>query len=189
MLSDFLRLIKGFILFIGPTEAGKTSILRRLVTGSFVEMEPTLGFQEERIKKVRIIEIGGHSNFRKYWKAAFDQQPLVFFVIDMTKDSDYREYQHFIEEYSSDYPSIVENTTLIGNKRDLAQAIPDNLHEAKSFISSSAKNGEGMLDILEVIASYKKEVDAKSRLLSAEQEDRGEEEKAESLLKEFQGKF
>ena len=72
MLSDFLRLIKGFILFIGPSEAGKTSILRRLVTGEFHDPQPTLGFREENVAKVRIIEIGGQPGFRKYWEIALE---------------------------------------------------------------------------------------------------------------------
>ncbi|MHA1332040.1 MAG: ADP-ribosylation factor-like protein, partial [Candidatus Hodarchaeales archaeon] len=80
---------KGFILFIGPKGAGKTSILRRLVTGAFEEPEPTMGFREENIAKVRVIEIGGHENFRKYWKEAIDQNPVrIFFVIDISKEED-----------------------------------------------------------------------------------------------------
>ncbi|MHA2075446.1 MAG: ADP-ribosylation factor-like protein, partial [Candidatus Hodarchaeales archaeon] len=67
MLSDFLRIIKGFILFIGPTQAGKTSILRRLVTGKFEDHQPTLGFREENIAKVHVIEIGGQLEFKKHW--------------------------------------------------------------------------------------------------------------------------
>ncbi|MHA1945494.1 MAG: ADP-ribosylation factor-like protein [Candidatus Hodarchaeales archaeon] len=189
MLSDFLRLIKSFILVIGPTEAGKTSILRRLITGSFVEQEPTLGFREERIKKVRIIEIGGHHNFRKYWKDALDQNPLIFFVIDITKETDYNDYQQFIKDYGNDYPFINRNTTLIGNKLDLVSIIPDRFAKLESFIPSSAKNGEGMLDILEIISSHKDIVNSKTNSVQVERDDKREKEEAESLLKEFQGKF
>ena len=68
MLSDFLRLIKGFVLFIGPGAAGKTSILRRLVTGKFEMQDPTLGFFEENVAKVKILEIGGQKSIREYWQ-------------------------------------------------------------------------------------------------------------------------
>ena len=87
MLSDFLRMIKGFVLFIGPSAAGKTSILRRLVTGEFHDQGPTLGFSQENIAKVRVIEIGGQASLREYWKVALDQKPVkVFFIIDDSKD-------------------------------------------------------------------------------------------------------
>ncbi|UCG90231.1 MAG: hypothetical protein JSU57_00455, partial [Candidatus Heimdallarchaeota archaeon] len=129
MLSDFLRLIKGFVLFIGPSAAGKTSILRRLVTGQFEHQEPTLGFSEETVAKVRIIEIGGQASFRHYWKDAIDQNPVnIFFVIDVTKEQDYSEYMDFIKEYGNNYPQISQKTILTANKIDLAKTIPTHLN-------------------------------------------------------------
>ncbi|MFX0123893.1 MAG: ADP-ribosylation factor-like protein [Candidatus Hodarchaeota archaeon] len=104
MLSDFLRLIKGFILFIGPSQAGKTSILRRLVTGEFYDPQPTLGFREENVAKVRVIEIGGQPSFRKYWRVALEQNPVrVFFVVDVTKENDFNEYRYLRKTYPEYY--------------------------------------------------------------------------------------
>ncbi|UCE14455.1 MAG: hypothetical protein JSV04_04575 [Candidatus Heimdallarchaeota archaeon] len=154
MLSDFLRLIKGFVLVIGPREAGKTSILRRLVTGKFEEQEPTIGFREEQIKRLRILEIGGHHNFKDYWKVALERDPLhTFYVIDVTHETEFNEYLQFLNENQDS----AEKTTLIANKTDLTAEVPLHLHEMKSVIYSSAKNGEGMFDILESIARLQKE--------------------------------
>ncbi|MFX1283611.1 MAG: ADP-ribosylation factor-like protein [Promethearchaeota archaeon] len=159
MLIDFLRLIKGFILVIGPKEAGKTSILRRLVTGTFEEHKPTLGFHEEKIARMRIIEIGGHQNFKDYWKIALEQSPVhIFYVIDITKKSEFTDYRQFLDDFNHSYPQLTEKTTLIANKIDLTIKIPEHFKEIKSIILSSAKNGEGMFDILETIAKYKDSV-------------------------------
>ncbi len=195
MLSDFLRLIKGFVLFIGPSAAGKTSILRRLVTGKFEHQKPTLGFSEENVAKVRIIEIGGQASFRHYWKDAINQNPVnIFFVIDVTKEQDYREYEDFIKDYQDNYPQISKKAVLTANKIDLAKTIPTYLSNVTIPIQCSAKTGEGMLDILEMIASHRNEAEAviqpqRIDQSNGEQTINNEEEKAESILREFQGKF
>lgn len=194
MLSDFLRLIKGFILFIGPSEAGKTSILRRLVTGEFHDPQPTLGFREENVAKVRVIEIGGQASFRKYWRVALEQNPVrIFFVIDVTIENDYNEYESFREAYP-EYSSL---SLLTINKIDLISTNPDYLSDiSNGHIFCSAKTAEGMLDILEAIASLRKEAEAEA--LSSRWDERiskenitnsNENENINSIIKEFKGKF
>ena len=194
MLSDFLRLIRGFVLFIGPSEAGKTSILRRLVTGEFHDPQPTLGFREENVAKVRVIEIGGQEGFRKYWEVALEQNPVrIFFVIDVTKEKDLNEFISYREAY----PEYSENTMLAINKIDLISTNPDYLSEISApSIYCSAKTGEGMLDILEAIASFKKEAEVELPLnqpskSTDSESDANTDEKItiNSIIKEFNGKF
>jgi GTPase SAR1 family protein len=197
MLSDFLRMIKGFVLFIGPSAAGKTSILRRLVTGKFEEQEPTFGFWEENISKIRIIEIGGQASLREYWQVALEQQPIrIFFVIDVTIESDYSDYKNFLTENSEKYSHLTDITTLIVNKIDLHNSFVE-FEENGYIIKCSAKTGEGMLDILEMISSLEINIDSstptqveqKSDMKKGTTKKIRDEQKAESLLKEFQGKF
>ena len=190
MLSDFLRLIKGFILFIGPSEAGKTSILRRLVTGNFDDQSPTLGFREENIAKVRVIEIGGQESFREHWKTAINQKPArIFYVIDISKSSDFHEYQRFMQEY----PYAMEKTILAANKADLITTSSKQILEIESAIICSAKTNDGMLEILEEIARMKNKAEFKgrpgqlsTRNVSSNQDD---PEEIESILSEFKDKF
>jgi GTPase SAR1 family protein len=189
MLSDFLRLIKGFILFIGPTEAGKTSILRRLVTGEFSDHSPTLGFREEQIAKVRVIEIGGQERFRSLWNDALENNPVhTFFVIDITKDEDWEEFRKYRKRQSQ--------FTLIANKNDLLKASLERYPEFNTALISSAKTGEGMLSILESIASLRPNAEvpsvSTSSIVSTEHESissENEKDLAESILKEYQDKF
>ncbi len=189
MLSEFLRLIRGFILFIGPTEAGKTSILRRLVTGEFSDHSPTLGFREEQIAKVRVIEIGGQEGFRSLWNDALESNPVhTFFVIDITRDDNWEEFRKYRKRLSQ--------FTLIANKNDLNKKSLDRLPEFDSALISSAKTGEGMLSILESIASLRTDAEVPSAptssIVSKEHKSsssENEKDLAESILKEYQDKF
>jgi len=190
MLSDFLRLIKGFILFIGPSEAGKTSILRRLVTGNFMDQTPTLGFREENIAKVRVIEIGGQESFREHWKTAINQNPArIFFVIDISKESDFKEYQNFVQEY----PNADRYTILAANKADLVTTTSRQISDIESAIVCSAKTNDGMLEILEEIASMRNEAEFKGRSKQITQRNaasnQDDPDEVESILSEFKGKF
>jgi GTPase SAR1 family protein len=196
MLSDFLQLISGFVLFIGPSYAGKTSILRRLTTGKFKDHEPTFGFQEENIAKIKVLEIGGQVKLKKYWKTALDQNPVhIFFVIDVTKESDYKEYCDFLDQYHEQYPIIIQKAILTVNKIDLVLNVPEHFKEGKSLITCSAKTGDGILDILEAISSLKENIhhpqypELKSTSKEGQISSEKEEDEVESILKEFNGKF
>ncbi len=194
MISDFLRLLRGFILFIGPSEAGKTSILRRLLKGTFEEQEPTLGFLEEYIANVKIIEIGGQETYRHYWETALEQDPAhVFFIIDVTKKNDFEEYNELIERSKTQYPHLSKKITLVGNKIDLIANIPSYITGLEFTILCSAKEGEGMLDILEEIASLRSIAESAILLNDKTDPDKNsyekEKEKVEEILKNFKGKL
>jgi len=195
MLSEFLRMIKGFLLVIGPTKAGKTSILRRLVTGKFTDQEPTLGFREETIAKVRIIEIGGQRDFKKYWTEALNQDPVhVFFVIDVTNKQDFEDYKIFIAENQTIFLPNSERITLIINKMDLVSSVPTNISQKNGFIECSAKTGEGLLDILEQISKFKDvaegkiDIDPKNNI-DDQFSEKKDNEYARAVLKKYEGKF
>ncbi|MHA1990409.1 MAG: ADP-ribosylation factor-like protein [Candidatus Hodarchaeales archaeon] len=194
MFSDFIRLIKGFILFIGPKEAGKTSILRHLVTGEFEETQPTLGFLEEHIAKVRVIEIGGHENYQEHWKTAIKQNPdHIFYTIDITQQSEYEDYTKFVKSIDSSLKTK-SKITLLGNKFDLVDQVPEYLSNFNSKIMCSAKDGTAMMDILEEIIKYKT-IKTRHKILKQEltkDSHRSEEEtekKVKSILEEFKDKF
>ena len=193
MLANFLRLIHGFILVIGPKAAGKTSILRRLVTDKFEDPEPTLGYAEEYITKIRVIEIGGQANFQEYWPIALAQNPVhIFFVIDITQENDFDQYLAYLEQNASILKKLNQKTTLCANKNDLVEELPSYFQPKNSHIICSAKDGEGMLDILEAIGHFKDkaEVDLASSLPQTDKkEEKLEDEKVQSLVDKYDGKF
>jgi hypothetical protein len=84
---------------------------------------------------------------------------------------------------------------LITNKIDLMDSIPNYLNTDNFYIRSSAKTGEGMLDILEILAnlegqSIPVEQNESVKPVNKEQNNnQADDQKAESLIDEFQGKF
>ncbi|MFW9992463.1 MAG: ADP-ribosylation factor-like protein [Candidatus Odinarchaeota archaeon] len=198
MLSDFLRFIKRFILVIGPKNAGKTSILTRLTTGEFNPTEPTLGYSEEQVAKVRVIEIGGQESYREYWEIAVQQDPArIFFVVDITREDEFNEFIAFCEFIESSYPNLAKKTILIANKSDLVAEIPDYISNIEQHAVCSAKNGRGMLDILEAIAGLQQEAGVADEKSPSEEskhdesfkDEEQEEKEIKTILDEFRNKF
>ncbi|MFW9854944.1 MAG: Rab family GTPase [Candidatus Thorarchaeota archaeon] len=195
MLRDFLRIIKGFVLFIGPTQAGKTSILRRLVTGIFEDPEPTLGFREENIAKVRVIEIGGQTEFKKHWATAIEQKPVwIFYVVDITRQDELEEYEEFVTKLERANPGIRKKITLVLNKVDKLEGVQRTVQTSNSIICS-AKTGEGMIDLLEEVASNKDAITSDTSDLGTDANegdssiDQKGEIDTEALIDEYKDKF
>ena len=134
-----------------------------------------------------IIEIGGQANFREYWQVALNQKPdHVFFVIDVTKQEDFKDFQ----EYLVKHKDFSQKTTLTVNKMDLIENVPDYITPIDSIINCSAKNGKGMLDILETVAYFRiSEVSQISSQDTIGESGENDKEKAETILKKYQGKF
>ncbi|MFW9777880.1 MAG: ADP-ribosylation factor-like protein [Candidatus Heimdallarchaeota archaeon] len=195
MLRDFLRIIKGFVLFIGPTQAGKTSILRRLVTGKFEDPEPTLGFREENIAKVRVIEIGGQLEFKKHWGTAIEQKPVwIFYVVDITRHDEFGEFEEFVAKLEAVDSGIRKKITLVLNKVDKLEGVTKTVPPSNS-ITCSAKTGEGMIDLLEEVASNKDAIASDTSDLGTvtteevSSNDQKGETDTETLLNEYKDKF
>lgn len=193
MLSDIWQFIKNFVLIIGPKEAGKTSILRRMITGDFEETQPTYGLHEELIKKIRVIEIGGQANYQPQWQKALEQRPVhIFFVVDITRPADLVQYQEFVKLQGKKTSDLQEKITLCANKSDLTAQIPETITEIPAKIICSAKKGTGILDVVELIATFGHQEEL-SPLENIQEPEPGKGQdklaKINALKKEYEGKF
>ena len=152
---------------------------------------------EEHIAKVRVIEIGGQTQFKEYWDIIIDQDPAhVFFVIDITKIEDMNDLDLFLTFSNGNKFDIQDKLTICTNKIDLPKENHNDLTKYNKFsiIRCSAKNGEGMLDILEQIAKFRNETLPKSILPtksnSLEKNQNNEETEKIRLIKEkYKEKF
>ncbi|MHA1302846.1 MAG: ADP-ribosylation factor-like protein [Candidatus Heimdallarchaeaceae archaeon] len=75
------------IAITGLPQAGKTSFTQRLLTGSFISSQPTLGvdveFAEYQGYPLQIWDLGGHMAFRKHiWKNYIVQSSALIFIFD-----------------------------------------------------------------------------------------------------------
>ena len=65
------------------------------------------------------------------------------------------------------------------------ETLPDYISDTHSSIQCSAKNGRGMLDILETIANFRDVMASKTTQSKTAEPIEEEKEKAESILKEY----
>ncbi|MCK4847399.1 MAG: hypothetical protein KAT16_00075 [Candidatus Heimdallarchaeota archaeon] len=156
MLQDYLRLVSNSILIIGPAKSGKTTMLRRLQSGDFVEqVKPTLGFSSDIIKNTPVIEIGGQKAYKNFWQKAISNIPaLTLFVIDISKELDFNGYKKFRENFQG-----LKKCLLIANKVDLIETRNhprvETLHkEDIEVIFCSARTGENFWRLSETIAEF-----------------------------------
>ena len=75
------------ITICGLDNAGKTTIVKFLETGTFVETQPTMGINRGetiRVSKlhVNIYDLGGQEDFRSLWPEINEKSDGVVFVVD-----------------------------------------------------------------------------------------------------------
>ncbi|MHA1227019.1 MAG: ADP-ribosylation factor-like protein [Candidatus Hodarchaeales archaeon] len=198
LFKDYLQLLTNNFLIIGPSKAGKTSILFRLKTGKFLEnVRPTIGINKDMVKNTLILEIGGQLSYRDLWDDAIKNKPLVIlFVVDITRSEDLECYRDFRKEH--DYSGKV---LLIANKIDLRKNV---LLDDKELLTNSedeilfcsAKTGENIWRLGEFIAELSlKNINQKRDIIqiSHKKEETGEssvnDEEVQTLLDEYEDKF
>ena len=76
----------------GLPNAGKTSFTQRLLTGSFIETQPTIGvdveFTDYRGFPLQIWDMGGHMAFRQHiWENYIRQSSALIFIFDASDSS------------------------------------------------------------------------------------------------------
>lgn len=76
------------VLILGLDNAGKTTILFRMKTGTVVQTQPTLGMNIETLHvnnlRLQAWDLGGQQTLRNYWRLYFAGADAVIFVIDST---------------------------------------------------------------------------------------------------------
>lgn len=75
------------ILILGLDNAGKTTIVKRLVGEPIDTIEPTLGFQIRTLTtkppyQIHLWDIGGQTSIRAYWRNYFERTDGLIWVID-----------------------------------------------------------------------------------------------------------
>ena len=117
------------LVIIGLPQAGKTSLVRRMKTGEFLETKPTLGMQFESVEigdaRFDLFDLGGHVTYRQtIWETYTKLAYGVIFIID---SSDPEQFDLVKEEF---WKSIdLKDTTdefailILCNKSDLEESV------------------------------------------------------------------
>ncbi|MFX0094740.1 MAG: GTPase domain-containing protein [Candidatus Hodarchaeota archaeon] len=194
-----------YTLVIGPTAAGKTCILWRIRFGEFLgDPRPTPGLSDPfKIGAGYIYELGGHQSFQVLLEPLKENASFIVFVIDITKDQDFEEYQNFIKKYPN------ENLILAANKidkldpsrddqelQDEENAYPKFQNLRHNVILCSAKNGNGIWKLREIINQESEKARTKqkrsriddSKLKYSEEEIEEARSEARKILEKYQNK-
>lgn len=158
------------IVLLGPSGAGKTTLVRFLETGEPVEQDPksTLGIDIRKTPfqmggwSFKAIDVGGQELYQKtFWALGVDQADSVIFVLDgTTKPSEENDkfenavfqFEYMLSLVNEDIPILI-----LVNKQDLKDLEPLSTEAAirlygidkvggRSFnvLPSSAKFGDGV---------------------------------------------
>ncbi|MCJ1394660.1 hypothetical protein MMC18_007540 [Xylographa bjoerkii] len=76
------------ILMLGLDNAGKTTIVKRIMNEDVTTVSPTLGFIIKTIDyegyKLNIWDVGGQKTLRSYWRNYFEKTDALIWVVDAT---------------------------------------------------------------------------------------------------------
>ncbi|KAI9764774.1 MAG: ADP-ribosylation factor-like protein 2 [Geoglossum simile] len=76
------------ILMLGLDNAGKTTIVKRIMNEDVNTVSPTLGFIIKTIDyngyKLNIWDVGGQKTLRSYWRNYFEKTDALIWVVDAT---------------------------------------------------------------------------------------------------------
>ncbi|XP_012258851.2 ADP-ribosylation factor-like protein 2 [Athalia rosae] len=115
------------ILMLGLDNAGKTTILKRMIGEPIDTISPTLGFNiktlEHRGYKLNIWDVGGQKSLRSYWRNYFECTDGLIWVVD---SADRRR----LEDCKAELSNLLQEERLEGasllifaNKQDLPGAL------------------------------------------------------------------
>ena len=147
---------------IGGVGVGKTSIVRRYVSGVFTEnYKTTIGIDfaqkitkdENKIYKINLYDISGQERFGNMTRIYYKATDVVLVVYDLTKNSSLEEAIRWKNDFDSKNNDNCP-VYLIGNKLDQLHYPNDDLvmktvndHNFTKHFYVSAKNGENIGEI------------------------------------------
>ncbi|TGZ83750.1 ADP-ribosylation factor family protein [Ascodesmis nigricans] len=162
------------ILMLGLDNAGKTTIVKRIMKEDINTVSPTLGFIIKTIDfmgyKLNIWDVGGQRTLRSYWRNYFEKTDCLIWVVDATD-------RFRLQDCAEELAGLLQQERLLGasllvfaNKSDVAggmgvQEIREGLKLDEitthkwTIMPCSAMTGENLQEGLEWVVK-----DAKERL-------------------------
>jgi ADP-ribosylation factor-like protein 2 len=151
---------------LGLDNAGKTTVVRRLLGQPIDTVQPTLGFSIQTLLykhlRLHLWDIGGQRSIRSYWRNYFDSNiDGIVWVMDSIDSSDR------MVDMAAELDRILQHERLLGatllllaNKQDvpgaltaesLAKLLPDRAKERRHWkvFACSAVTGEGLVEAMD----------------------------------------
>ena len=164
---------KGTIVLLGLDNAGKTTLLNKLRTNTFINFSPTEfpyvdSFSAEGVT-FACWDLGGHEAVRHLWEDYASHASAVLFCIDASDISRLQEVEEELDALVSGFYIEDVPLALLLNKCDLTSALPNeeiinrigyqdiiNRHgeDTVGIFRISVLRGEGYHDALKWVASF-----------------------------------
>ncbi|KAJ3441948.1 ras-related protein rab-5c [Anaeramoeba flamelloides] len=157
------------IVLIGASGVGKTSIVERFLKNCFNEQQrKTIGSTflskvcvvDEKSYYLNIWDTAGEERFHSLVKLYYRDTNIAILCFDITKQSSFRELDHWYQELQTSAPRNVI-LMIVGNKTDLEEKREVQEKEIKdwvqkrncSYIETSAKTGSNINNLFENVCT------------------------------------
>ncbi|CAM8980569.1 unnamed protein product [Rhodiola kirilowii] len=173
LLDSILGNTELKVLMLGLDNAGKTTILYKLLTGNVVKTIPTIGFNVEEVqyKKVKFVvwDAGGRERISSLWRHYFDNLDALIFAVDST-DRERIGTAKAEFQINVNFPLLVNCAILVlANKQDQKGAMtPREVSEELGLLElkdrkwhiqgTCAIKGDGLCEGLDWLACITKEM-------------------------------
>lgn len=146
------------ITICGLDDAGKTTILRFLETGEFVDTTPTMGVNRETLHlpglQINVFDLAGQEDFRNMWHSINEKSDGIVFVVDRSNAVRFSEAKEvFMSTINAQLDNDVTVLVLL-NKSDVPDVIDKtqfinefgliDLPFKWAIFETSARTGEGI---------------------------------------------
>ncbi|KAF2247154.1 ADP-ribosylation factor [Trematosphaeria pertusa] len=117
------------ILMLGLDNAGKTTIVKRIMNEDVNSVSPTLGFIIKTIEydgyKLNIWDVGGQKTLRTYWKNYFEKTDTLIWVVDATDRERIDDCRHELEGLLQEERLMGASLLVFKNKSDVPGAMTE----------------------------------------------------------------
>ena len=124
-----LRSKSGKLLLLGLDNAGKTTLVRRLVTGAMEQHEPTLNPTTEEVSlgnlTLTTYDLGGHAQARRVWRDYFPAVDAIVFLVDTCDRARLQESKAELDSLLTDEDLRDCPTAILANKIDRSGAVSE----------------------------------------------------------------
>lgn len=164
-MSFLLRLFRSKtrqtnITVCGLDAAGKSTIIKYLETGQFVDTSPTMGVNHEKIVlpnlEINVFDLGGQEDFRPMWHEVNEKSDGIVFVVDKSDILRFEEAKRAFDNIISTQIQKDVTVLVLLHKSDL----PDGMERSKfidefglsdlqynwACYTTSAKTGENIFE-------------------------------------------
>ncbi|SCV70581.1 BQ2448_3343 [Microbotryum intermedium] len=115
------------VLCLGLDNAGKTTIVRRLLGEDISLISPTLGFNIRTLVHVgytlNLWDIGGQSSLRPYWRNYFEVTDAVIWVVDSSDRERMADCRDELHELLREERLAGASLLVLANKQDISGAL------------------------------------------------------------------